>query len=221
MRGDEGGKGEGSGRNEKQSLALKNDEKRKQNTLKTVQTRLKLLPVALLLPWLILVKAGVRVALRIAHMTLWALRGLLSLLRLRSARASARAEAVTPVETALGVGLLDTSPRLGLANTNARRAIFHADVLRVGFVCRLRGCTTPALSERRTRRGRVTLPKTHETLDSLSTVQLRVLAVLARSEVVHSWCMIMLWCVVLIAEIIVRRGRELVLLTVKPATIVV
>ena len=184
-----------------------------------------LLPIALLLPCLILVKVGIRVALRIPHMALWALRGLLSLLRLLSASASARAESVAPIETTLGVRLLNTASRLGLAmslaNANACRAVLHANALRVGFVCRLGRRTTPALGERRARRGRVTLTETHETLDSLSTVQLWVLAVLARSEVVHSLCVIVLWSMVLISEIIVGRGWELVLLIVEPTTIMV
>jgi len=198
-------------------MKLKDDQTRS-SQLKT------LLPITLLLT-LILIKVGIRVALRIPHMALWALRSLLSLLRLLSASASARAEAVAPIETTLGVRLLDTAPRLGLtvslADTNACRAVFHANALRVGFVCRLGGRTTPALGERRARRGRVTLTKTHETLDSLSAVQLLVLAVLARSEVVHGRCVVVLWSVVLISEVIVGRGWELVLLTVERTTIMV
>lgn len=178
-----------------------------------------------MLPWLILVKAGIRVTLRIPHVALWALRTLLALLPLRSASASTRTETVTPIETTLGVRLLDTASRLGLANaltdTHACSSVFNANVLRVGFVWRLGRCTTPTLAERRTRRRRVTLTETHETLDSLSAVQLWVLAVFARSEVVHCWSMIVLWCMVLISEIIIGRGWKLVLLTIEPSTIMV
>lgn len=121
--------------------------------------------------------------------------------------------------------LLNTASRLGLANTladtNACGAIFYANILRVGLICVLGRRTTRTLGERRARRSRVALTKTHKALDSLPTVQLWVLAVLARPKVVYPLCVIVLRRVVLVSEIVVGRRGELVLLTVKSTTIMV
>lgn len=124
--------------------------------------------------------------------------------------------AATVEATALTVTRLQAPSSLGLANTDANAwcAVLDPNVLRVRFVRRLRGRTSSALPKCRPRRRIVALAEPHEALDTLVTIQLRVLVFPAQTT--HTRRMMLLMLVQLIIA-----GLMLVLTAIQTAAIVV